>query len=73
MIQSMPVKASSREGANSISLLWLGALRKKRGKESLEDEPGCAHEGRAGLLVAEHAPAWRGVVGVFTFSISAFL
>lgn len=50
-----------------------GALGQKRGKESLEDEPGCAHKGRAGLLVSEHVPAWGEVVGVFTVQISPFL
>ena len=49
------------------------AFRKERGKESLEDEPRCAHKWRAGLRATRCAPVWGEVVGVFTLRTRAFL
>lgn len=56
----------------SVCYGW-GAFGKEGGKESLEDQPRCAHKGRAGLLAIHHVPVWREAAGVFHFSLGAVL
>lgn len=63
---------TAREHTASVCYGW-GAFWKKRSKESLEDEPGCAHKRRAGLLPIQYVPVWREVVRVFIFRVRAFL